>query len=89
MLYFLPEISEEDDSEFRRLVTDFPATREAWLKLRRKQGKRMENQGDTLKAIDLSPDDFTKHCDREAATRDLSSLWACAQEKGRKQVGPI
>jgi len=89
MLYFLPEISQQDYDTFRHVVSDLPATHGEWLKLRLKQGKRMQNQGDTLHPIEVTPDEFVEHCNKEAATRNLSSFWACAQDKGRKRLGPV
>jgi len=79
---YLPFIDKPDYEAFRRLLHgDMPDTHDKWLYLHAKSVANIKGEGGEVELIKVSPDEFTRYCDRVGAKRDIHALGAIAFNK--------
>lgn len=83
--FYIPKIAAADYGAFVRLLKDdIPGTYDEWLTLMQRELTYTDGQGHVAEAVEITPDEFTVHCDRAQCKYDLASLKRLAFQKGAR-----
>jgi hypothetical protein len=77
---YQPLIRRADYEAFQHIpCNDLPQSFGTWLHVRRERGMQAVRQGQTVKDVDVSADEFARLCATNGERPTLQSLWCFAQ----------
>ena len=87
--FYIPKIAANEYETFRHLLkTELPATYADWVADMEREMTFTTGQGHVAEGVEISADEFTRHCNAAQRPCDLAALKRLAFQKGSKQKPP-
>jgi len=82
---YFPKVTAADHEVFQRIVRHYPGRPYAeWQELQAKKIADWASRRSEIVMVDITPDEFTAHCERTGARPDISTFTAIIVAKGSR-----